>query len=113
MEKTIYDELFEKVNCNVWVVFDKHGVYTARIVTTTSKSNATVFAFLHYFGITMVKGKASGGGYNRSAAAINDAASKINTKGQDETIVKFFDAMKSQNFQRELESLGYKLMAVI
>jgi len=48
-----------------------------RVATIAIKYGAAVTAFVHWIGVEMTKGRATGGGYDRQSAAVADAAHKI------------------------------------
>ena len=58
---------------NGWAIFGS-GKPLATVLIKGSGSGGTTSCFLHISGIPLVVGKASGGGYNKSDAAFEDAA---------------------------------------
>lgn len=49
---------------------------TVHVATVSLKHGGSVTAFVHWIGTEMTQGRAGGGGYDRSSAAVADAARK-------------------------------------
>jgi hypothetical protein len=48
-----------------------------RVASIAFKFGTAVTAYVHWFGVEMVRGRAGGGGYDRQSAAMADACRKI------------------------------------
>jgi hypothetical protein len=76
---TIYeqhDAAFAQVSA--WVVLNQTGERVATIAIKSPRDGAgRLQAFVHWIGVPMVRGQASGGGYDKATAAISDAASRM------------------------------------
>lgn len=65
-------------NVSAYVVTDKLGNRVASIAFKYPRDGAgRLYAYLHVFGATMVRGYAGGGGYDKHSAAVLSACSKI------------------------------------
>jgi len=96
----------------------KDGKHVANI---TLKHGSAVTAYVHYLGLEMTKGRAGGGGYDRSTAAVQNAAAK--TKGGDapksiqlngnEFIGALIEAPGGMGWAAALITAGYTICNVI
>jgi hypothetical protein len=73
-------------NVSAWVILDDTGKPVARVAT---KHGNAVTAYVHLFGLSMVKGRAGGGGYDRMTAAIQDAARKLVPCGDADHVARW------------------------
>jgi hypothetical protein len=55
-----------------------------RVASIAFKFGTTVTAYVHWFGVEMVRGRAGGGGYDRQSAAIADACRKISLSDRED-----------------------------
>jgi hypothetical protein len=69
----LYDAAFARVSA--YIVLDAAGVYIAKVSVKYPVDGAgRVYAYVHVFGAPMVRGSASGGGYDKRSAACASAA---------------------------------------
>ena len=74
MTANIYDAHRKAfANVSAWVILDAQG---AQVATVAIKYGARVTAFTHYIGVTMTRGSAGGGGYDKETAAVQDGFAK-------------------------------------
>lgn len=76
-------------NVSAYVVIDKEGYRVASVAFKYPRDGAgRLFCYLHVFGTEMVRGYASGGGYDKHTAAACAAAQRllgagVNTQSRD------------------------------
>ena len=88
-------------NVSAWVILDAQD---RTVATVAVKYGARVAAFTHYIGVTMTRGSAGGGGYDRQSAAVQDGFAKAiahNPKAIREDWQKDANWVK---FERETQS---------
>jgi hypothetical protein len=94
--------------------------YAARIVLKYPRDGAgRLYCYVHIFGSAMVRGSASGGGYDKATAAFEDAIGKlVDTSWPDSFAVEHLQAIMSatgpdgSRWARRLEKLGYTVACV-
>lgn len=105
-----------------YVVLDITGKRVATIAFKRPRDGAgrlTVYA--HWIGVPMVRGSASGYGYDKSTAALSSAASKIDDDGAAGTESRvlqslFLGALSKDNGTRwyaQLEAAGFKVLQAV
>ena len=117
MTANIYDELRNASNVSAYVIFDKHGI-VGKVVIRHTKSNASVIAYVHYYGTLMQKGKAGGGGYDRHSAAVAGAAEKAikanpDMEGNEKD---FWDCLNKDDgftWDRRLQDTGFQVFQAV
>lgn len=78
-----------------------------------------LYAYVHWFGQTMVRGYAAGGGYDKSSAAVFNALKKMSAyKDGDNTPADhavFVLAVKDtgQSWDRDLRDAGFSVMQAV
>ena len=129
----IYDQhkaAFSQVSA--YTVIDKKGERIASIAFKFPRDGAgRLYAYLQVFGIPMVRGFAAGGGYDKKSAACADAGEKALRQldswkesdylhfGKDAKSLKLIHKALSKghsggaDWQRELESVGYRVYQAV
>lgn len=105
MKTSIYDKFDRAVgNLSAYAIL-KDGSLVAKIVT---KRGASLTAFLHWYGCTMVHGTARGGGYDMETAAIESAIARMKTnairKGIEDYQINAHERAERSGFVGALES---------
>jgi len=92
----------------------------ARVATVALKHGTAVTAYVHLFGVEMVKGIARGGGYDRASAAVATAIGKIRASGDDTAVNAHRIALRlavagmdAGDWRRELERQGFTVWQAV
>lgn len=121
---TIYD-LFDKAfnRVSAYVVLDKEGECVAKIAFNFPADGAgRLYAYVHWFGVPMVRGFAGGYGYDKRSAAVADACAKaiktIKPEPDDVNFDRatFFRVLASDGgeyFDRKLRDAGFTVIQAI
>ncbi len=115
---SIYDELRNASNVSAYVIMSKKHGMVGKVVIRHTKSNASVFAYAHWLGTLMQKGKAGGYGYDRHSAAVAAAAAKAIKANPDmESHEKDFwnELNKDDGFtwDRRLQDAGFEVFQAV
>lgn len=106
-------------NVNAYVICDPAG---QRVATVAFKRGQAVTCYLHIFGLTMAKGRAGGGGYDRHSAAAWEAINKIKpANGSDPECAKLVPVFKkaleegngSSHWDIALQKHGFKVYQAV
>lgn len=93
-----------------------------RVATVAFKYGAAaVTAYVHWIGVEMTKSRAGGGGYDRSSAAVADAARKIKLPGGEHVdertaAIEFRKAARKDGgntWIRSLEDAGFSVIQAV
>lgn len=117
----IYDQhraAFAKVSAFVVL---KDGERVATVAFKHPQDGAgRLYAYVHYFGTAMVRGFASGGGYDKCSAACNAAARKIKPGTTPDTLQidkgPFVAALLADDgayWHQHLERAGFKVLQAV
>lgn len=93
---TIYEEHDAKFAGITAAVILHNG---QRVGTVTMTHKAAVTAYVHFHGLQMVKGRATGGGYDRATAAAASAARRIK--------------LDASTLDRALENAGFTVFRAV
>ena len=119
-----HDKAFGRVRA--WVVV-KNGQKVATVAVKFPADGAgRLYAYVHWLGCTMVRGMAGGYGYNKTDAAIADAARKIPHEVEDDARYsepweiearQTFRAVLADDggwdFNRRLEDAGFQVWGAV
>lgn len=119
----IYDQ-FDKATAQVGAyAILKDGKFVGRVVFKYPRDGAgRLYCYLQAWGATMVRGFASGGGYDKRTAAFEDAARKLQKDSVPsdvqalDTVFAFLDVAaenSGERWDRRLETRGYVVACVI
>lgn len=114
-----HDRAFAGVSA--YVILDEDRQVVARV---TMKHAAACTAYVHWFGVEMTKGRATGYGYDKSTAAVEAAAAKISAdpKWNDAkrvTFDAFAHALKNtrendgEHWDRRLRDAGFVVVQAV
>ena len=108
-----HDAAFRQVEAHVIV---KDGERVATIAFKFPSDGAgRLYAYVHYIGLPMVRGFASGGGYDKRSAACADAARKID-RGPEDLPLLFAQALARDNgstWDRALRDAGFTVWQAV
>ena len=119
--KSIYDQ-FDAAFANVSAFsITKGDERVGRVVIKFPKDGAgRLYAYVHVYGSSMVRGSASGYGYDKRSAAVIDAAKKLDHDDRDSKnayhVSQTRIALQYDNghdWTRHLENAGYRVDQVI
>lgn len=84
---TIYDQFDKAFNrVSAYVVLDKSGERVAKVAFKFPADGAgRLYAYVHWLGVRMVRGSASGCGYDKRSAAVAHAANQF--YGKDDKLL--------------------------
>lgn len=114
-----FDKAFNRVSAYVVL---KDGECVAKISMKFPPDGAgRLYAYVHWLGHEMVRGSASGYGYDKRTAAVADAVAKINleVKPYDEdrdNMFRFVGALEKDGgeyFDRKLRDAGFTVVQAI
>lgn len=123
MSRSIYDQhdaAFSGVSA--YVVLDAKGERVATIAFKFPRDGAgRLYCYLHVFGVAMVRGYASGYGYDKRSAAAHSAVQCVDESEVREYLdtLATIKAMKSAicnrgtTWDRELEAAGFKVYQAV
>jgi hypothetical protein len=111
-------------NVSAFVVLNGANERVASIAFKFPQDGAgRLYCYLHIFGTRMVRGFASGGGYDKKSAAVASASGKVSTAGllpdykKDhdtiEAIQKAVGKDSGYSWDRELENAGFKVFQAV
>lgn len=118
----IYEQ-FEAAFANVsaFYITDADDTRVGRIcIKFPRDSTSRLYAYVHVYGSRMVRGSATGYGYNKRTAAVGDAAGNLRSN-EDDAVTPVHLAMwkaalmkdSGADWTRELEAAGYRVHQVI
>ncbi|WP_343698833.1 hypothetical protein [Caulobacter sp.] len=120
----IYDQhasAFRSVSA--FVVLDDQGERVATVALKfPKKGEGRLCAFVHILGLQMIKGWASGYGYDKRSAAVENAVSriKISVEGLDPALARNITAfrlaaaaMGSRDWVNTLEAQGFRVLQAV
>jgi len=110
-----HDKYFRDV-CAYAVIHD--GEPVARISVRFPRDGAgRLYAYAHWLGRQMVRGSASGGGYDKTGAALHDAARRreqvANEGGRETAFWQAIGTDSGFHFQRRLEDAGFRVLQTL
>lgn len=99
-------------------VIAKDGKRVATVAFKFPRDGAgRLLAYVHFLGLKMVRGWASGGGYDKRSAACADAARRINNTGGDgEAFLPFYTALAKDDgygWDRNLRDAGFDVWQAV
>ncbi|MGY5795216.1 hypothetical protein ACXHXM_34235 len=98
-----FDKAFSRVAA--YVVLNKQGGCVAKITIKFPTDGAgRLYAYVHWLGVEMVRGQASGYGYYKRSAAVANAVSKMNVDPKEDSTGAVMDLHIA--FMRALEKDG-------
>lgn len=106
-------------NVSAYVVLDKNGNRIASIAFKYPRDGAgRLYAYVHLFGATMVRGFAGGGGYDKASAAVLEAVSKIKPGNYYEGSQGHVAAFKGmvdcgRDWTRQIADAGYTVLQAV
>lgn len=113
----IYDQHQAAFNQVAAFCIFEENVLRARVAIKYPRDGAgRQYAYVHWLGSPMVRGFASGGGYDKNSACVADAARKIESNTTDASRVAFIQAARrdsGRNWQRELEKAGFTVFQAV
>ena len=115
---TIYDQRDRAMaNISAFIVLDYKGNVKARIQIA---HRAAVTAWIAFDGAPLVKGRAAGGGYDRTTAAIENAMMNVrpNEYDTDGTVKLIVDTMldpanEGKHWDRRLRDIGFNVIQAV
>lgn len=114
-----HDAAFANVQAHVIL---KDGQMVAKIAFKFPKDGAgRLYAYVHWFGIEMVRGHANGCGYDKRSAAVEDAIGKVNQamispeQNQDSFIAfqKALIDIGGNNWDQALRDAGFTVFQAV
>jgi len=110
-----YDKAFSSVSAYAVM---REGEHVANICFKYPKDGAGVlYAYVHWICTTMVRGHARGYGYDKRAAALANASTKIVEEGPhfdwQADFVQAISKDLGRSWQFELEQYGFKILNVV
>lgn len=107
------------INTAAFIIL-KDGELCARVAIKYPRDGAgRQYAYVHWLGSPMVRGYASGGGYDKNTACVADAARKIGECRSDYNTANqaaFITAARQDNgqhWQRSLEAAGFRVIQAV
>jgi hypothetical protein len=85
---SIYEQFAKSFNrVAAYVILNKNGELVAKVAFKFPADGAArLYTYIHWMGIEMVRGQASGYGYDKRSAAVANAVSKITKVNGPETV---------------------------
>ncbi|QXV73542.1 hypothetical protein [Rhizobium phage RHph_X2_30] len=114
---TIYDQ-FDKAfqNVSAYVVLDKQGECVAKIAFKFPRDGAgRLYAYVHWLGTQMVRGQASGYGYDKRSAAVANAVRKADSVLKAQA-AEFYDALENDGgeyWDTRLRNAGFTVIQAV
>lgn len=122
-----HEAAFSSVSAFVILAMGVPGAFeNSRVATIAFKfprdGAGRLYCYLHVMGVRMVRGFASGGGYDKKTAAAAHAAEKLSvadlhnypeTKAHVEAIRKALEKDSGYDWSRELESAGFTVLQAV
>jgi hypothetical protein len=98
------------------VIYD--GKPVARVAFKFAASGLTTYAYVHWLGVPMKRGRACGGGYDKSSAAVTDAMCRYtdrdNLAGPDhESFIGCLLKDDGQHWDNRLRAAGFNVFQVV
>lgn len=110
-----HDKAFQ--NVSAYVVLDKNGEHVASVKFKFPRDGAgRLYAYVHWIGLQMVRGSASGYGYDKRSAAVADAVGRFADMDKHPYCFKFFDAVArdgGEYWDRRLRDAGFTVIQAV
>jgi hypothetical protein len=116
MAKNIYDQHRAAFsNVSAYVIM-RHGDRVANIAFKFPRDGASrLYAYVHWFGIPMVRGSAGGYGYDKKTAACNSASRALLLPSSDsqEAFNKALAIDDGNDWERNLRNAGFDVLQAV
>lgn len=117
-----HDKAFQ--NVSAYVILDSNGEHVASVNFKFPRDGAgRLWAYLHWFGVPMVRGFASGYGYDKRSAAVSNAQRRLIVKDErdravfaDPQMKKFIAAVEKDEgeyWDRRLRDAGFTVIQAV
>jgi hypothetical protein len=109
-----HDAAFKRVEAHA--VF-REGAVVAKIAFKYPADGAgRLYAYVHWLGVPMVRGSATGYGYDKRTAACANAMKKLSARDAPEALGRFFLALQvdgGNTFVQALTKMGFETVQII
>ncbi len=113
---TQHDAAFSRVSA--FVILDSNGTRRATVAIKYPADGAgRLYAYVHWIGVEMKRGYASGGGYDKRTAAVSAAARKIewpiDTGSNSDAFAAAAMADAGDDWIRAVEKAGFRVLQAV